>query len=592
MGKKNISTNRVAKLALINELSKNELIIPPIPNAHPTSDNVGAIVSFTFDNGIRREIIEDYGRGNGFPSGGFKSIFNSKNAKYNLSFGFTTPPGAIPEYMTLSEITALQSEGVEWMAHVRASDNPTFTDEQAAASIKQQKDIIEGYGIYPESCNYLQGINNIAYRSAIRKYYRSASTVGPGSSAPYNKRPINQYRLVRMSMDSGNYNAWVARVDLAIAQNAWIIFYGHPYTDEWYTTLKDDDGNADAGGDYTWQKISRLIDYIQAKENYGYPDGVNIMTYSEALDIYGNVIDVGYAEDIQDSAVEGSAYSNDVTRESFRVSKKGEVGSRKLDAIDVGTFLSQFGYQAGWLSTDTKLTAIGANSGLKNTGSGLTAIGQKAGEENTGNSSTAIGVSAAFRNTGSNLVAIGSSAGSENTGLSVCAIGNFAAQNNAANEVSAVGYQAAYNNASGGRGLTAIGYRAGYYNAGIYNTGIGYEALRDNSGNRSLGVGYQSGHGNTVDNLVAIGYEAGENNTEAGVFLVEHRYVTADNPLIKGYFETGAIILGAPAIAVADANMGNSRMSFYVDETSGTEKLHFKVKLSDGTVKTGEIALA
>jgi hypothetical protein len=54
---------------------------------------------------------------------------------------------------------------------------------------------------------------------------------------------------------------------------------------------------------------------------------------------------------------------------------------------------------------------------------------------------------------------------------------------------------------------------------------------------------------------------------------------------------TDSTIVGGDHSAVADADLGNSQINFWVDETSGSEKLKFKVKLSSGTVKSASINL-
>lgn len=53
---------------------------------------------------------------------------------------------------------------------------------------------------------------------------------------------------------------------------------------------------------------------------------------------------------------------------------------------------------------------------------------------------------------------------------------------------------------------------------------------------------------------------------------------------------TGSTIVGCATAAVADANMGNSELNFWVNEAGNL--LTFKVKYSDGTVKSGTVALA
>lgn len=51
----------------------------------------------------------------------------------------------------------------------------------------------------------------------------------------------------------------------------------------------------------------------------------------------------------------------------------------------------------------------------------------------------------------------------------------------------------------------------------------------------------------------------------------------------------GRVVFGAPNSAIADAGLANSEASFYLDQAGNT--LTVKAKYSDGTVKTGTIAL-
>ncbi len=52
---------------------------------------------------------------------------------------------------------------------------------------------------------------------------------------------------------------------------------------------------------------------------------------------------------------------------------------------------------------------------------------------------------------------------------------------------------------------------------------------------------------------------------------------------------TGNTSVGAPTSALADGSMGNGEVHFWIDESGNN--LNFKVKYSNGTVKSGAIAL-
>ena len=556
-----------------------------VPNNHPDTDDLTTPICFIFDS-IRKELIEDFDRGNGFPSGGFKEIFESKGVKFSMS-GRMGLDYWDDNNISLQDALNLQSEGYNLMAHVRVSDNPDFNDAQIEQQIKDQKDEIISQGINPKNANYLQGINTIAARSVIRKYYRSAGIVGPGDQPIPNTRPINQFALRRLSMDSGNYNNWVKQADLAIENNALMIFYGHAYTDEWYTTLKDDDGNPDEAGDYTWEKIGRLIDYIQAKLDYGQPGGVDIVQVDDALDSFENIVDTGFARDFRDSIYTDEVRSMDAERQYFRVSRRGEVRSQKIDSIEVSNKNSFFGFKAGWGAKTESSVFIGFEAGTNTEGIQHTAIGNRSGRNNEGSIQVSIGTTAGFGNSGDFQSAVGSNAGRDNSGNEQSCFGHFSGQNNTGNEQSALGYQAGINNTA--RGHTTFGYRSGMNNTGIFATHIGNNAGRGNSGGNVVFVGYNSGRDNTQNNVVGIGHEAGRDNDIQHRFIVENS-PSSTIPLIDGDFSTGGLAIGTPATPLADSRIGANRMTFYLDEA--TNKLHVRVKYADGTtIKEGEVAL-
>ena len=202
------------------------------------------------------------------------------------------------------------------------------------------------------------------------------------------------------------------------------------------------------------------------------------------------------------------------------------------------------GYRAG--SNLENQTCVGQESGWKSDAISLTAFGRRAGDGLSGGGAVVVGNQACRNAESLEGVSIGTMAGLDG-------VSNFS---------------------------VLVGARAGGTSSQERSVAVGYEAARQGSGIRNIGIGMWAIRENSGSDVVAIGYEAGRNNAESGVFLIENRNLVASNPLIKGYFNTGAIILGAPTTAVADASMGNSRMTFYLDETEGTEKLHFKVRMS------------
>jgi hypothetical protein len=531
------------------------------PNNYPITNDNSPVICITFDR-QRKELISSHGRGNGFPAGGFKEIFDTLGVKFNISIVDNDHGG---DYLTIEELLQLQSEGHELMSHIRADDTSpgtpdTYNDFQAEQAIVAKKSLDIGKGFKVYNANMFRGRSTTAYKSQLRKYYRGIFGGGSDTNDAFDRgMPINQYGLTRLDMDNGNYNSWIAQADKAIAVKTMFQFFGHAYTDDWYTVKKDDNGVADEAGDYTWQKIIRFIQYIQAKAGYGTPGGVKILTCNQALDIHGNIIDIGVG------------IIDDTLNDFFRVSYTGKVDSAKLRRIYTTPTLTKLNASVDdVIGQADRCTQIGADAGRSNTQQFQTAIGQDAGRANTGTFQIAVGTSAGRTNSGAQQVAVGYEAGMNNTG----------------GEHTGLGYLAGKGNT--GRYSLHVGNNAGFGNTGRENTSIGASSGFNNIGGRSTFLGYRSGLSNTGASVIALGFQAGESNTESNVFILEHRFVSV-NPLIKGYFDTGAVILGAPITPVADALMGNSRVSMSLDEAGN--KLKFKVKYSNGTIKNGEVNL-
>jgi hypothetical protein len=82
--------------------------------------------------------------------------------------------------------------------------------------------------------------------------------------------------------------------------------------------------------------------------------------------------------------------------------------------------------------------------------------------------------------------------------------------------------------------------------------------------------------------------------TNDSLFSVVESGIIATNIVPAAFnanlYVSGAAVLGAPASAIADANLHNGSVTFYLDE--GNNKLFFKVKDSIGQVKSGSVNLS
>ena len=127
--------------------------------------------------------------------------------------------------------------------------------------------LVYPYGSYDESC-----IN------VLRDICRCAITTDMGSTVTWNEPPVRTYalwrnELVETSAASNPTLAWMKSVvDAAKENNAWVIWMSHSQ----YAGF-----DADA------------IANIKALIDYSVEQGVDIVTVSEALDIYGNVLETG-----------------------------------------------------------------------------------------------------------------------------------------------------------------------------------------------------------------------------------------------------------------------------------------------------------
>ena len=573
----------------------DNVIAPNIPNCYPErNDTVGISFVFVFDSN-RKEIIEQYTRAeSGFPVGGWVSLFEDRGIRLNVSCGLFDAP--YDDDFPASTMVTLEANGHEYMAHALIATYPDATEEELAVVLDAQRAYFQSEGLNPKHCNYFGGYNDIAAASVLRKYYKSAGTVVSPAEKEY--MPLNLYKLSRIPMDTCVYTTWKSHVDNIIAKGQGIMtFYCHPYADALYDAPRDDAGNLDAEGDYGWQKIVRLLDYILGQATYGTTGGILIQTISDAVDSHDSLIDAGYG-----------SYNSYITdpdnfgkSDYFRLSKSGAVSSKKLDCIEVET-RTILGKAAGHDATNGTLIAIGNSAARDFIGgapsiciglsagrgatAGVVAVGSQAGLQNSQGTVVVIGDQAGYKNSGLGLVAVGNNAGYKNSGFGCVAIGRDSLYENMAAQVTAIGDNSGKSNS--GIQVVAIGLYAGNANTKNYLTALGAYSGQNNTGLNSSFLGFKAGQNNTGDYVVAIGHEAGSANAESDVFIVKHSTRNA-NPLIKGYW-SGGIILGAPATAVADATMGANRVSFYLDE--GNNKLMFKIKYADGaTIKTGEIAL-
>ena len=129
----------------------------------------------------------------------------------------------------------------------------------------------------------------------------------------------------------------------------------------------------------------------------------------------------------------------------------------------------------------------------------------------------------------------------------------------------------------GGYGNTASGILASVL-GGYYNTASGFNAS-------VLGGYHNTASGTLSSALGSLMHVTGDNTHVIGV--AEEEVVFAQDDAFVTYGLRS--YLHAPNTAPTDADLKESSISFWIDETGNA--LTFRVKYSDGTLKTGTVAL-
>lgn len=220
-----------------------------------------------------------------------KPIFESENVPCVIAVPSTNVTGQVGfnQMMTDEQMRELQELGWEICSHTRTHPSlSTITNEQQLEEeIGTPKKELESRGFKVTNFIYPFGSFNAKVKKLVRKYYRSAASVGFGA---VNTQPYSTYELRRVSLGSffdqateteyANTNTFEGyyklMIDEAIAKGGWVIFALHP-------------GNISF--DATQQE------YLRQTIQYAKTNQLPILTMDEALDLTGNIIDVeGYVE--------------------------------------------------------------------------------------------------------------------------------------------------------------------------------------------------------------------------------------------------------------------------------------------------------
>ena len=210
-------------------------------------------------------------------------LFNSKGIKGCTAMisGFIGQGN----YMTGEELKQLHNAGWDIMLHdTHHREMATLTEEQLNIAMKTGKETIEALGIPCRGLATPYGSTNSLVKRVSEKYfdYTFGENIGK-----INTLPIISYDLERINhcgegMTMAHYQNGVKK---AIAENGWCVFCTHYYQ---LTEVQR-------------TEMAELIDWIKSQ-------GVDIVTVTEAMEIFGNV----------------QEYRNYDTDEYFCVTKSGK----------------------------------------------------------------------------------------------------------------------------------------------------------------------------------------------------------------------------------------------------------------------------
>jgi peptidoglycan/xylan/chitin deacetylase (PgdA/CDA1 family) len=212
--------------------------------------------------------LDDDGRSEAFTI--FKPIADEKNFKFTFALLPKFVSDGVADYMTWAQIKQLQSEGHDFASHsVQHLKLDTLTLDVAEAELRDSKQLLKDQGIYVDHFVYPGGGYNRDVANLARKYYKSAVSIDYGINVP----PIEQYTVPRVQADSNTLAYLKTRVDqLNAMTSGMIVFEMHSFFPDW-TAAKQQD-------------LRDLVDYIRSLN-------IEIMTYSQAFDYFGNVVDIG-----------------------------------------------------------------------------------------------------------------------------------------------------------------------------------------------------------------------------------------------------------------------------------------------------------
>lgn len=252
-----------------------------------------------------------------------KSIFKNANAPCVLAI-VTSRISNLSTYMTWEQLKDLHDNyGYEMASHTHTHQElDKITLDDVDIELSESKRILQEHGYKCNSLMIPYGLYNNNIKKIAQKYYRGVRTSDSGEfSDNVNRVPIKNLQVCSFATEFDNLADAKAKVDLAIANNGWLVFLFHGWE-----TVKD-------GVSATrLQNLTELIAYIKSKNT-------DIITFDEGLNRFGSVIDIGQNSEFR-VGIDGSIKSlqaNTVYLGRDKVDGDTPISNFKKDCITICT---------------------------------------------------------------------------------------------------------------------------------------------------------------------------------------------------------------------------------------------------------------
>ena len=204
--------------------------------------------------------------------------------------------------LTWQQIKDLNTMGAVPVVHCHNHvEYTTLSEMDLKTDMQTALSLFKANNLHSDSLVYVGGAHNALVRKVTRDYFRCGVTVQSVTPAnDINYPPLNQYAIRRRPLAQDTYADYKAWLDLAIANNGWLVFMSHSQFAAFDATQV--------------QAIKDLIDYARTQ-------GVEIVTLDEGLDIYGNLLDQGdYSDANADYTIidcEGKLHSTKINQYAY-----------------------------------------------------------------------------------------------------------------------------------------------------------------------------------------------------------------------------------------------------------------------------------